>query len=128
MKLYKKKTEIYREDHQLYLVRYSIFKCRYFAIKVHHILLSDYACFHDHPWTFITFLIKGWYIEHTEKGCKLYGPFNLLYRPAKYAHRLQIVKPVWSLVITFRKKRSWGFFTKLGWVHWSRYTPTENCE
>lgn len=127
MKLFKKKI-IYRDDHKPYLIRYSLFTCKWFAIKVHHILLSDYACLHDHPWSFITFLIKGWYVEHTETRCRLYGPLNILYRTAEFAHRLEIVKPVWSFVITFKKKRNWGFFTKKGWVNWFKYIPAESCE
>lgn len=127
MKLYKKKI-ITREDQSKYLVRYSIFNCKWFAVKVHNILLSDHVCQHDHPWAFITFLLKGGYVEYTPKGSKVYGRFSLLYRPAKYVHRLEIHQPVWSLVITFRKTRVWGFVTPKGWVKWFNYTPSNNCE
>lgn len=124
-----KKTDIGREeDGTVYLTRYTLFGCKYFTIKVHHIMKSDYDCLHDHPWTFISLLLKGSYIEHTEKGSKKYKAGNLLYRPAPYKHRLEIDKPVWSLVITFRKKREWGFWTKSGWIPWKLYNPTNSCE
>lgn len=127
MRFYKKSI-IYRNDDQPYLIRHSLFSCRYFAIKVHNIRLSDHACLHDHPWAFITLLLKGGYVEHTEQGSKVYGRGTILYRPARFLHRLEIHQPVWTLVITFRKTRQWGFQTPKGWVFWRQYTATEGCE
>jgi len=127
MKFYKK-TIIWREDHKPYLIRRSLFSCKYFAVKLHHIRLSDYDCQHDHPWAFVTFLLKGGYVEHTPTGSKVHGRFSLLYRPAEYIHRLEIHQPVWSLVITFRKFRDWGFITPRGWVFWRDYDPQNSCE
>ncbi len=126
-KLYKKKV-IKRADDVPYLIRYTIFTCRWFSLKVHNILVSDYACLHDHPWAFTTFLIKGGYVEYTPNGSKVYGRFSFLYRPAEYIHRLEIHQPVWSIVITFKKTRQWGFFTKAGWLEWFKYVPQNTCE
>lgn len=126
MRFYKK-TIIYRED-KPYLVRRSLFSCRFFAIKVHQILISDYDCHHDHPWAFVTLLVKGGYVEHTPKGSKVYGPLSLLYRPAEFLHRLEIHQPVWSVVITFKKFRDWGFITPKGWVFWKDYDSSNSCE
>jgi hypothetical protein len=142
---YKKKI-IYREDNQPYLIRYTLFTCKYFSIKIHHILLSDYDCLHCHPWNFISILLWGSYIEHSEKTAwshyftyvpreelmvaKRYGVGNILYRPADWKHRLEINKPVWSFVITFKKVRMWGFYTPQGFVPWYKYFGTNNgrCE
>lgn len=127
MKFYKK-TIIYRENVTPYLVRYSLISCRWFAIKIHNILISDAVCQHDHPWAFITFLIKGGYVEHTPKASKVYGRFSLLYRPAKYVHRLEIHQPVWSIVITFKKVRVWGFHTPNGFIKFFNYSHNNTCE
>jgi hypothetical protein len=127
MKLYKKKV-IQREDKKPYLVRYTLFTCRYFSIKIHNILLSDHDCLHDHPWAFITFLLGGGYVEYTPYKSRVYGRFSLLYRPAYYIHRLEIHQPVWSLVITFKKVREWGFWTRRGFVPWYKYRATNQCE
>jgi hypothetical protein len=128
MKLYKKRTVIYREDNEPYLIRYTIFTCRWFSVKVHNILLSDYDCLHDHPWTFITCILKGGYIENTETTSKYYGPATILYRPANFKHSLNLLRPAWTLVITFRKVREWGFWTRTGWVHWRNYTSDNSCD
>lgn len=65
-----KKKIIYRGgthgDGKAYLVRYSLrwFSCKWWAVKVHNILLSDDACLHDHPWHFLSIILWGGYLEH----------------------------------------------------------------
>jgi hypothetical protein len=127
MKLFKRKKTIYRNKVPL-LVRWNLFECRYFSFKIHKLITSDAACQHDHPWAFLTFLMKGGYVEHNQKGSKVYSRFSLLYRPAKYLHRLEIHQPVWTFVITFKKVRTWGFVTPRGWVKWFNYSDTERCD
>lgn len=114
---YKKKI-IYRGDNKPYLVRYSIFSCKWFAIKIHHILLSDDDCLHDHPWAFISLLLKGSYVEvgTPDRKIKCYMAGDILYRRAEWAHKLMIEpgKTVWSFVITFKKQRQYGDFLRPG--------------
>ena len=128
MKRLIKKKIIYRNPGEPYLIRYTLFTCPWFSIKVHKILLSDPSCMHDHPWAFLTFLLKGGYVERTPKGSKVYSRGSLLYRPASYIHKLEIHQPVWTFVITFRKIKRWGFLTPLGWVEWYKYDYAEGCE
>ena len=124
MQFYKKKT-ITRGNYVPYLIRYSIFTCRWFAIKVHNILLSDDACLHNHPWAFVTILLSGGYFEESEhKGktdFKYHRAPSILFRPAAWSHRLELRKPMWTLVITFKKVQDWGFFTPRGFVNWRDY-------
>lgn len=146
MQFYKKKV-ITRGTDEPYLIRYSIFSCRFFAIKVHHILVSDDACLHSHPWPFISFILRGgyteqqfaitppkeytaWRINHRRKVAKWYGVGSLLYRHANSIHRLILPygKTAWTLVITFRKIQSWGFFTPAGYVNWRDYNNDGGCE
>lgn len=149
-----KVQNICRVDGQVYLRRYKIFKCRWFKIRLHHILLSDYDCLHDHPWNFISIILKGGYFEkyswlqHLEIRYgfirrKLlfedldfvrktwYGPFSFLYRRAEWKHALEIPegKSCWSFVVMFKPRRKWGFWTKAGkWIFHKDYTPTQTCE
>ncbi len=95
-------------------------------------MLSDYDCHHDHPWAFISFILKGGYVEYSEShknGSKLYGPGSILYRKAEYSHKLEIHQPCWTFVITFKKVREWGFITRKGWVPWRRYAhSSDRCD
>jgi hypothetical protein len=130
MKLFRKKIITRKSDtgKEPYMIRWNIFQCHWFSIKIHRILLSDDDCMHDHPWTFISFILKGGYVEETPGAAKkLYGPGSVLYRPAKFIHRLEIFQPAVTLVINFRKTKSWGFFTPKGFVEWFNYTKN-HCE
>lgn len=105
----------------IYLIRYSIFSCFLFSIKLHRILMSDDDCMHDHPWSFISIILRGGYVEHTPKGKKLYGAGSILWRPTPSVHKLEIFQPATTLVITFRKVREWGFYTANGWQVWHTF-------
>lgn len=130
-KFLKKKviTRLTNGDKTPYMIRWNLFQCPWFSIKLHKILLSDDACLHDHPWSFISFILKGGYVEQSSGYVKkLYGAGSILYRPAHYAHRLDIFQPAYTLVITFKKTREWGFYTPDGWVRHYEYSQSNRCE
>jgi hypothetical protein len=138
MRLFKKEI-IRRDDGTPYLIRWFIIYRSWFGqIMLHKILLTDNDCPHDHPWSFTSIMLKGTYIEHEHRGFtsfwhlvrsrKITAP-AIMFRPASWAHTLEIPgKPVWTLVFTGRKSRSWGFWTKKGWLHHSKYKSTNSCE
>ena len=136
MKLYQEKRLITRESGELYMTRWYLIKNSMFNLMLHKIVLSDHECVHDHPWNFISLILKGGYVEHSErevrngyikKWSKIYHPFQILYRKAEHRHRLEIHQTCWSLVLRFKVRRKWGFWTKLGWVHWKLFNEKENC-
>lgn len=123
-------------DNTPYLIRYTIFKRRNFSVKIHQILISDDACLHDHPWPFVTMLLKGSYTEETFNGPSifnikhqtLYSPFSILYRPSNHFHRLIVDKPMWTLFITFKRLKSWGFMVNNKVVEWNEYSHDNQCD
>ena len=99
------------DDNKPYLVRRTLISFgQWFSIKYHKILLSDDFCNHDHPWGFLTFILKGGYFEWTpahqkdsgeriETGIGADGGFenrhwhkpgSIMYRPANWIHRLEL--------------------------------------
>lgn len=120
MMLLRKYTHIHGENGVLYMRRWWIFN-RYDkpwhikwlpSIRLHHILVPDQDRHeHDHPWTFRTFVLKGWYIE--QRGHRAYVRDRGYTGKLKHGqyHRIAAVAPggVWTLFITFRKRSSWGF-------------------
>lgn len=108
-----------------YLIRWLILGHH---IKLHKFLKSDEDCMHDHPWAYISIILKGHYYEETPKGVKRYNCGSILFRPAKWIHRLSIDNTCWTLVINFKNIRQWGFWTKNGWIHWKEYISTGRCE
>jgi len=141
-----KKKIIRRGNNEAYLVRYSFLwlSCKWWAVKVHHILLSDDACPHSHPWAFISIMLWGGYLEHRLTKEPNYNlsepPFkeiktqhsysfgSILWRPKNTIHRLELVKPCWTLVVTFRKVQDWGFYTPKGFVQHEQYNEDGGCE
>lgn len=105
------------------LVRYFLLHTKPISVFLHHLMQSDEdRALHDHPWSFITILLSGGYWEHTQTERLWRRRFSILYRPAEWQHRLELPKPVWTLVIKFRSRREWGFIMpQTGWQKWNEY-------
>lgn len=126
-----------------YLHRYYLFlKDRTwfpFNVTLHKIVRSDDAIMHDHPWGYMTIVLKGGYWEHTPlftKEGKMFaefqtwrGPGSIIRRKAGEYHWLELdesVGPATTLFFMGRQQRDWGFLvqTKKGlhrWIKWTDY-------
>lgn len=149
------KILITRDDGTPYMYRNTLVSFgKWFSIKLHRLVANDDPCDHDHPWGFLTIILRGGYYEWTPmeqkergeviristgsdgifEGKRWHGPGSILYRPATWRHRLQLLEegegnfiPATTLVFTGRVMRRWGFFTRLGWLHWKDYNKQEHC-
>jgi hypothetical protein len=111
--------------------RYYLLDSPWFALYVHHFHRSDHdRHVHDHPWSFVAFLLSGGYWEHLPKFAEIPDGeqirvwrrrFSVLWRPAEWQHWVEIKRPVWTLVLRLRRRRAWGFWTDKGWVDWQTY-------
>ena len=108
-----------------YLLRwYVIPRNKYFNIYLHRFERSDDdRALHDHPWFSVSILLSGCYMEHFKYVSKLRKAGNVFWRSADTAHRIELVNgPVWTIFITGRKVREWGFYCPQGWRHWKEFT------
>jgi hypothetical protein len=111
----------------VYLRRLIVFRCPWFSVFVHRIKCPDPdRHMHDHPWNFISFVLRGWYQEirpiEGEEGIWLKDRRWFNFCRAEGAHRIIYVSPTCTtLVIHGRKTRKWGFHTENGWVNWETY-------
>lgn len=119
-----------------YMHRYYIFlkdrKWFPFNVTLHKIVRSDDPIFHDHPWPFMTIILKGGYYEHTplfDKDGKKFGEFihyrgpgSIIRRSAKEYHWLELEgnKPVTTLFFMGPQQKEWGFLVeaKKGVFRW----------
>lgn len=121
-------------DGQLYLRRWRIFECPWFGIYIHNIKRPDRdRDLHDHPWPFISFVLKGAYVEevpckkHNQKIYSCPTEINFVewcnLKRATDSHRIKSTfdEGVWTLVLRGRRQRVWGFHTKDGWKPWHEY-------
>lgn len=100
-----------------------------YSIRVHYWLRSDDKRYmHDHPWSFFTIVLRGWYWDVSEKTAN-YKPQGAIqtetdgenivseyintyaYRKANHKHYVEIPKPgVITLLFCGRPHRKWGFW------------------
>jgi hypothetical protein len=109
-------------DGQEYLRRYFLLETKWLRVYLHRIGGSDVEpCMHDHPWRFVSFILRGGYIEHTPDGVFKRRAGNMTYYPDGWLHRLELTKPAWTLLIGGKDKRVWGFMTPTGWKSFEDY-------
>ena len=125
-----------------YMHRYYLFlkdRVKFpFNITLHKIVKSDDPIFHDHPWPYLTIILKGGYWEHTPvfdsngKKCAEFtnwrGPGSIVKRGAGEFHWLELDhdNPVTTLFFMGPQQREWGFLvdkttTKTQWIQWQHY-------
>ena len=147
-----------KSDGSQYLRRwYIIPRNKKLNVYLHHFLADDDdRALHDHPWWFITLILKGGYFELTEINGKLvpkkrpsvfdigspYWKRCLAYRPAEWRHRVVLPvsvwgdsKPCWTIIITGPNVRQWGFWCKRNngtvtepyFKHWQDFEKEGGC-
>jgi hypothetical protein len=118
---------------------------RVFNIYLHNIRRDDDdRALHDHPWWNVSVVLGGGYWEirpvyqpvnapTDSLGLQMFQPPHLtrtwrgwgsiVVRKATAAHRLVLddSRPSWSLFLTGRTVRSWGFWCPNGWVPWREF-------
>jgi hypothetical protein len=112
----------------VYLDRMYVIQTPLFGIMFHRIFRPDrQRDLHDHPWNFLSIVLRGFYIEDTVDGRKTCRWFN--WKRAEDRHSIVWCSrsPVWTLVFTGRKRRTWGFWTDGGkrWVRWTDYEKVD---
>ena len=130
---------------------YIIPRNRFFNIYLHKFVGDDEVrALHDHPWRSLSILLKGKYIEHRQgHEPKVFRRGSVIYRGAEYAHRIELFNddinwrdavakrkgkivifykplPVWTIFITGRKIRDWGFHCPKGWRLWSDFVSQDD--
>lgn len=118
-------------------------------MRLHNIRRSDAGReLHDHPWDYTTIVLWGGYWEVTEatpeefltddhaeidfdviQGAfyrrRWYSAGSILCRKAAARHRIEIPrgKSAWTLFMTSKKSRDWGFWSSTG-----KFTPWKEYE
>lgn len=137
---------LFDADGRQFLKRWRLIDTSRFGLYLHHITGPDPGLdLHDHPWRFVSLILRGGYIEETAPArdasalariADRYPPHDGLTRGVvrgrragtiqrtalHEAHRIVEVRPhTWTLIVAGRKVRAWGFFQPDGWVDFRRY-------
>lgn len=126
-RLGRKRIILDRESQEPYLTRYYLFlkdrKWFPFNIFLHNFHKSDPDDLHDHPWPFVTVILKGGYWEHTPKGKFWRGAGTINWAGSKSLHRVELEPGVdtWTLFMPGPTVREWGFIDKGIWKRHDQY-------
>lgn len=92
-----------------------VLECPWGSIRLHHFLRpDDMRHLHDHPWWFVTLLLRGSYrdigeVDGQRVVSDMLRPGSVRFRPAHHVHAVDTAG-CWSLVITGPIQRRWGFW------------------
>ncbi len=94
-----------------------------FSIRLHKWLSSDdQRHLHDHPWWFISLVLKGWYLDKSENVTRTRVAGEIAYFPATHKHTVEVApQGCWTLLLTGKEKRQWGFWVKNKFKKRNRY-------
>jgi len=113
--------DIFTNEGNLYLRRLHLISTPLFGIKLHWFKGPDPdRHLHDHPWSFISFVLKGGYIE------RVFGKTNRIrffsIKRATDSHTIRSVESgTLTLVFNGPKVRKWGFWVNGTWIYWRQY-------
>ena len=87
-------------------------------VWLHHILESDHGPdggnYHTHPWSNLTILLSGGYMEHTEKGAFWRKAGSVVRRDVTEPHYIGRTAPkTYSLFFHWFRRSGWGFRPKV---------------
>lgn len=133
------------KDGSLYMGRYTLFETKWLSARVHNIATPDLdRHFHDHPWNFVSLVLRGGYVERRpaqispcfipgtgeEYGRDTFrGAGSISYRRACDRHRItEVEKDTWTLVIYGPKIQWWGFYAPEGKVYYRNYGTTHQVK
>lgn len=110
---FKKIKEIKSKDGVLHFRRWRILTTPWFVINLHGIYMPDEdKHLHNHPWSFINIVLKGWYTERLmNENFKIRFPGSIIKRNASAFHKIDSLesKSVYTLNIMWGTQKSWGY-------------------
>lgn len=112
-----------------YLTRLRIIQTPWFGIYLHRIDTPDSRpTLHDHPWSFLAIVLRGGYQERVpavgpERDTAQHTVRRFNFKRATDLHFISrlLRAPTWTLVLTGRRKRVWGYRDHNGWTRFDEH-------
>lgn len=118
----------------IYLVRRRIVQTPWFGIYVHDIHEPDGSDPHDHPWSFISVVLRGHYVERVfadplrsrSNVRRLHRRFSVHRMGRSSGHKIIEVSPrLVTLIIVGPRRGDWGFYQRTDegceFIPWQEY-------
>lgn len=139
----------------VYLTRWRLLATPFGSIYLHQLHADDNdRVLHDHPWTFISIILRGGYVEtwadsrlaafaeaqgsYVGRGARAAGRVReRTWRPGS-VHRIRRGEfhsirelrrtPTWTLLFVGPRRHEWGYATETGWVRFDDYHRRRRAE
>lgn len=94
-----------------YVIRWRL-EVPFGSVRVHHWLgPDDDRAFHDHPWWFLTIVLRGAYADVSPAGEDYLRAGSVRFRRALHQHTVcPRAGGAWTLMVTGPRSRAWGFW------------------
>jgi hypothetical protein len=125
--------EVPSVEHPLeaHFVRWRVIQTPLFGIYVHRFDNPDVRTFHDHPWNFISLVLKGGYAEAlsqepiednpTQYRTVRAGRFNIKRATDLHFIASLLRRPTWTVLVVGRRQRVWGYVDETGWTQFDQH-------
>lgn len=111
--MFNKVKEIRSKSGELHFIRWKIFSIGNFSVNIHKICKADEdKHLHNHPWNFMSIVLKGGYIERLQSGkANLRTFLNTAIRRAEKFHKIDemVTKTVYTLNFMWGERKEWGY-------------------
>lgn len=103
----------------IHFTRWRVVQTPWVALYVHKFETEDEGTFHDHPWGFLSFVLKGGYVEHyidpmtgerESREIKRWSFNRKRTHDFHYIARLT-TNPTWTILLVGPRRRTWGFLS-----------------
>jgi len=129
--MFKLVKEIRSKQGELHFKRWQIFHIPFTTIKLYLHLINkadEDLHEHDHPWSFISVILKGGYAEVSEHKITRRTVGSIAYKKASTTHKvINLFGKTYSLALVWGERRDWGY--DLGehqWMEASAYRKLKN--
>lgn len=103
-----------------YLTRWRIVQTPWFAVMIHRFDGPDpRPTLHDHPWPFLSIVLRGGYVERTLTGARCVRHLNHKAATGLHSIRSLLRTPTWTLMLCGKRCRVWGYLDDDG--TWTRF-------
>lgn len=125
---------------ELYLTRWRLIETPWFGLFLHRFDGPDSRpVFHDHPWSFVSLLVRGGYVEHRlnlhDRTVKVrqINHLNVMRRDDAHFIDHLLRTPSWSVLLVGKRRRTWGYLRPMrdsergSWL-WTPFDTDRNAE
>jgi len=116
----------YDDPTRNYLTRLRVVQTPWFGVYLHRMDGPDpRPTLHDHPWPFVSFVLRGGYTERIAYGeTDGVAVTRVNVKRAQDVHSITRLHrtPTWTLMLVGRRRRVWGYLDQDGtWTRFDRH-------